>query len=686
MARPEERALLARFGSPKRVGEGGFAHVYRVERKPQGGPAALKILLRASSDPAVRRFRREAEAMRNLSSPHLVKVYEFDLEHDPPYLLLEWMGGGTLSGQLPKHTPAPPARARKVARELLAGIDTLHRAGLVHRDVKPQNILLREDGSAALADLGLVGSEEASTLTDTGAVLGTPRYMPPEVLLGKRWTPQGDLFGLGVALWEFAVGQHPAAHYGWALTAFLDADLELPRIHGSGGYQNPGLQKLLDRLCHPSPEQRPRSAAEALALLGDEATLARADAAAVARHVPGGYAPEPGSDEDAVTHVAASGPTHERSGEAKATRTAEEVAPVAPAQAPGPAARAGARAQAGRPLAASGPGSLGRPPAASAPGAAAGSRARQGMAAGVALCVVALGMLRWARPGSGTDPGGPGTDPAPEGAPAAFPEDFVPGTPRLRYLEGGRLQLGWRTPAQAFARGSVRNPGGIQEIPRGRSEQNPVLVLPAPPQGQPWQEAAFELVDREGRAVPAPIPPGLVLASMADALEGLMTRLAQPGDDAEALARFEPLAEAFAQGWLGKATTGRLEMGLYHALDRLEAGSPEVRRACRLRLGQETLTAAPSGSGVPLELPEGQLPPGLEGSGPVTLALETGSDRSGPPLRLGFRGGATVRIPVEHSEWVVVKVPGDWLPPGRHKEYRLEADEGLMPRRFLLVR
>ncbi len=177
-------------------------------------PVAVKFLLpeMAARDDIRRRFEAEARAAASLSDPHAVAVYDTGEHEGKPYIVMERLPGATLGDRIATG-PVDPQWLRQVAREVLGALAAAHQVGLVHRDVKPGNILMTADNHAKIADFGIAKSLEGSSgsldLTGTGQLLGTPAYLPPERLDGAPATAQSDLYSLGVVLYEALTGLRP---------------------------------------------------------------------------------------------------------------------------------------------------------------------------------------------------------------------------------------------------------------------------------------------------------------------------------------------------------------------------------------------------------------------------------------------------------------------------------------------
>ena len=233
-ARPGVR-LGDRFRLERVIGTGGMASVWLGQDEQLDRPVAVKILSDALAEDEryVERFALEARTAAGVSHPNLVNIYDFDASGRRPYLVMEYIEGPTL-GELIESDPGR-LEPELIARELLQALRHIHDAGIVHRDVKPQNVLVGPDGRTRLTDFGIARPDEASGLTTTGQVLGTFQYLAPELRIGEPATVRSDLYATGVLLRE-----------------------TLPPG------ENPGLAALAERLSDPSPEARPESAAIAL--------------------------------------------------------------------------------------------------------------------------------------------------------------------------------------------------------------------------------------------------------------------------------------------------------------------------------------------------------------------------------------------------------------------------------------
>ncbi len=193
------------------VGRGGMALVFVARDHDRGGTVAVKLLAdNLSVDPDLReRFRREAELARRLSHPNVVRVLESGETDGRAYIVLEYAAGGSLADELVRHGPLPPARVAALGAQAAAGLAHAHSCGLVHRDVKPQNLLLDGGGTLKVSDFGVARALDGTRLTQAGWVIGTAAYLSPEQARGEEVTSAADVYGLGVVLRELATGGSP---------------------------------------------------------------------------------------------------------------------------------------------------------------------------------------------------------------------------------------------------------------------------------------------------------------------------------------------------------------------------------------------------------------------------------------------------------------------------------------------
>jgi serine/threonine-protein kinase len=203
--------LNGRYRLEARIGAGGMSTVYRAFDSTLERQVAVKLMNRevASDSEELERFRREARAVAQLSHPHVVGVIDAGEDDGRPYIVFEYVEGETLKERIRRLGRLPIAEAVAYAIEIARALGAAHARHIVHRDVKPQNVLIDEEGSAKVTDFGIARTLEEEGLTADGRVLGTTDYVSPEQALGQHVTGQSDLYSLGVVLYEMLTGEVP---------------------------------------------------------------------------------------------------------------------------------------------------------------------------------------------------------------------------------------------------------------------------------------------------------------------------------------------------------------------------------------------------------------------------------------------------------------------------------------------
>jgi serine/threonine-protein kinase len=274
-------ALGADFEIVRQLGKGSMATVYLAKEKALGRLVAVKVLLpgRADEETARRRFEREAKAAASLVHPHVVQVFRFGrLADETPYLVMRFVKGRTMEERLKAEGRLSADLARRVLHDVTSALAAAHAQGIVHRDVRPANILWDEEAdSANLTDFGIAallttGGDEATRLTKTGQMVGDPRYLSPEQLLDKDLTELADMYAVGILGYELFTGDGPydaKTNTQW-ITAHLSADpKDLRHLRPD---IEPEVADLLKRCLNREPNHRP-SAADAARVLSGEAGL-----------------------------------------------------------------------------------------------------------------------------------------------------------------------------------------------------------------------------------------------------------------------------------------------------------------------------------------------------------------------------------------------------------------------------
>jgi serine/threonine-protein kinase len=193
-----------------RLGVGGMATVYLAEDSSLGRKVALKVMAERYSEDGefVERFRREAQAAARLNHPNIIAVYDRGEADGRPYIAMEYLQGRTLKQVIQAEGPLPPERAIAIAMQVLAGLRYAHEHGVVHRDVKPHNVLVGDDGRIKVTDFGIAHAGDPQ-MTEVGSIVGTAQYLSPEQARGRAVGPQTDIYSLGVVLYEMLAGRVP---------------------------------------------------------------------------------------------------------------------------------------------------------------------------------------------------------------------------------------------------------------------------------------------------------------------------------------------------------------------------------------------------------------------------------------------------------------------------------------------
>jgi serine/threonine protein kinase len=254
------------------LGKGGMATVELARDAQLGRKVAIKRLFASLVDDGTfrARFLREARLAAGLSHPNLVAVYDAGEEGGVPYIVMEYVEGETLAELMRRTGPLAPDRAVQILLQVCAGLEHAHAAGLIHRDIKPQNLLIRHDGVVKVADFGIARTLQATQLTQAGTVLGTAAYLAPEQAAAQPVTAAADIYSLGAVSYELLTGRTPYEFDSLADLAIAQRQPP-PPIDGAP----PELEQAVVRALAFRPEERPESAAAFARELGqDESTAA----------------------------------------------------------------------------------------------------------------------------------------------------------------------------------------------------------------------------------------------------------------------------------------------------------------------------------------------------------------------------------------------------------------------------
>jgi eukaryotic-like serine/threonine-protein kinase len=256
--------LSGRYRLESKLGSGGMSTVYLANDEVLDRPVAIKLLHREISEEEdqLERFRREARAAARLSHPNLVGVIDAGEDDGRPYIVFEYIDGRTLKRRIQEEGPLPVDEAVAYAIEIGRGLTAAHARKLVHRDVKPQNVLIDPDGRAKVTDFGIARSLEAKGLTATGRVVGTTDYVSPEQAMGEDVDERSDVYSLGVVLYEMLTGEVPFQAETQVGVAMKHVNEPMPDVQAKRPEISASVGAVVDRATTKDPRDRYTTVAE----------------------------------------------------------------------------------------------------------------------------------------------------------------------------------------------------------------------------------------------------------------------------------------------------------------------------------------------------------------------------------------------------------------------------------------
>jgi tRNA A-37 threonylcarbamoyl transferase component Bud32 len=300
MSSPVGTLLGGRYRLDALVGRGGMSTVYRAFDTVLERQVAVKLMHReiASDSDHHERFRREARAVAQISHPHTVTVIDAGDDGDPthptPYIVFEYVDGETLKERIRRVGPLPISEAVAYAIEIARALECAHSLQIVHRDVKPQNVLVDSDGTAKITDFGIARTLTEEGLTLDGRVLGTTDYVSPEQALGHSVTGQSDIYSLGIVLYEMLTGEVPFRGDSPVAVAMKHVRETVPDVQGRRSHVSAALAAVVDRATAKDLARRYPDAAsmeadleEVLAIEAARSGEATGEATTVLRTLPG---------------------------------------------------------------------------------------------------------------------------------------------------------------------------------------------------------------------------------------------------------------------------------------------------------------------------------------------------------------------------------------------------------------
>ncbi len=263
--------LNGRYRLEARIGAGGMSTVYRALDETLQRQVAIKLMNRevATDSDQLERFRREARAVAQLSHPHIVGVIDAGEDESRPYIVLEYVEGETLKDRIRRLGRLPITEAVAYAIEITRALGAAHAHHIVHRDVKPQNVLVDEEGSPKVTDFGIARTLDEEGLTADGRVLGTTDYVSPEQALGQPVTGQSDLYSLGVLLYEMLTGEVPFKGESQVAVAMKHVREQVPDVQSKRPEISSALAAVVDTATAKRQEDRYADDAELIADLED---------------------------------------------------------------------------------------------------------------------------------------------------------------------------------------------------------------------------------------------------------------------------------------------------------------------------------------------------------------------------------------------------------------------------------
>ena len=246
------------------LGQGGLGVVYRAAQDPIGRIVAIKVILpEFANDPSfIRRFESEAQVVARLEHPHIVPLYDFWRKAGRAYLVMRYLGGGSVRDLVNAQGKLSLDKVSRISMQTLSAMAFAHRNSVVHRDIKPDNVFLDDDGNAYLSDFGIAKTVGADASEASGQIVGTPAYLAPEQIRGEEATPQSDIYAFGIMLYEMLSGARPFNDVSLATLVYRHLNEPLPMIDHESLNLPPVFNGIIQRATAKNPQERHRDAIE----------------------------------------------------------------------------------------------------------------------------------------------------------------------------------------------------------------------------------------------------------------------------------------------------------------------------------------------------------------------------------------------------------------------------------------
>ena len=264
------RSFNNRYKLIERIGIGGMAEVYRAQDTVLGRIVAVKTMLpQYAADPNfTQRFRQEAAAAANLQSPYIVNVYDWGQDEGTYYIVMEYVRGSDLKTAINERGAINQRKVAEIGAQVSQALSAAHKMDIIHRDIKPQNIMVQPDGNVKVMDFGIARAKN-TVMAQTSAVLGTAHYISPEQAQGKDLTPASDIYSLGIVLYEAATGQLPFDGPDAVSVAMKQVNEEAPLPRSINPDIDSGLESIIMRALSKSPQDRFQTANDMRQALSD---------------------------------------------------------------------------------------------------------------------------------------------------------------------------------------------------------------------------------------------------------------------------------------------------------------------------------------------------------------------------------------------------------------------------------